>query len=173
MKISLLGPDISHMFFADDLLLFAEATETQATTISNCLSLFCTLYGQKVNLNKSSVYFSQGVEEERKECTSSLLGTISTSLKKYLGVPSFTGRVHSGLFQQMVDRVGERLEGWKTKLLTLAGRGVLAQSALTTISLYMMQSTLLPVSICNLKDKRVRNFIWGSSTEKRRIHLAN
>ena len=52
--------------------------------------------------------------------------------------------MRSGLYQQLLDRIGPRLEGWKTKLLSLAGRHVLAQSVLTSIPLYHMQSALLP-----------------------------
>jgi len=33
-----------------------------------------------------------------------------------------------------------------------------------------MQSTLLPVSICDDIDRVNRNFLWGSNSEKRRIH---
>ena len=35
-----------------------------------------------------------------------------------------------------------------------------------------MQSTLLPVAFCNNIDQKVRNFIWGSSKEKKKVRLA-
>ncbi|CAL1411019.1 unnamed protein product [Linum trigynum] len=36
-----------------------------------------------------------------------------------------------------------------------------------------MQTTLLPISICDEIDKRIRRFIWGSTTNKRRVHLVH
>ncbi|CAN1156116.1 Putative ribonuclease H protein At1g65750 [Linum perenne] len=34
-----------------------------------------------------------------------------------------------------------------------------------------MQTSLIPVATCIEIDKRVRNFIWGSSSEERKVHL--
>ena len=84
---------------------------------------------------------------------------ISTNLGKYLGIPSITGRFHAGLFQNIMDRIDGKLNGWKTKLLSLAGRTVMAQAVLTTIPMYPMQSTLLAISLCNTIDKNIQNFI--------------
>ena len=94
-------------------------------------------------------------------------------LEKYLGVPSITGHIHAGSFQHVLDRVERRLDGWKAKLLSLAGRTILAQAVLTTIPLYPMQSTMLHVSLCTAIYKKVRRFIWGSSQGRKKIHLVN
>ena len=83
------------------------------------------------------------------------------------------GSINLGTFQHLLDQIEGRLEGWKSKHLTLVGRIILAKFVLTATPSYSMQSTLLPVSLCNNIDKRERNFLWGSSQEKRRIHLAN
>ena len=56
------GPHLSHLFFADDLLLFAKATEDQIRTIMECLNHFCRIYGQKVSLQKSSIFVSHRVD---------------------------------------------------------------------------------------------------------------
>ena len=50
IKLAKYGPSLSHLFFADDLLLFAEATEDQIITIMDCLNLFCSASGQKISL---------------------------------------------------------------------------------------------------------------------------
>ena len=53
-----------------------------------------------------------------------------------------------------------------------ACRIILATLILTTILIYSMQSTLLPVVLYNNIDQKVRNFIWASSQEKKKVHLA-
>ena len=58
------GPPISHLFFADDLLHFAKASESQMETIMGYLNIFCESLGQKINPLKSNVAFSAGVDEE-------------------------------------------------------------------------------------------------------------
>lgn len=57
---------LSHIsFFADDLLLFGEASEKQIDCMLQCLDLFCSSSGQKVNRAKSSIFFSRNVENDR------------------------------------------------------------------------------------------------------------
>ncbi|CAI0548092.1 unnamed protein product, partial [Linum tenue] len=49
----------------------------------------------------------------------------------------------------------------------------LATSVLTSMPTYAMQTTYLPISICDAIDRRVRSFIWGSTADKRKIHLVH
>ncbi|KAL6125131.1 hypothetical protein ACLB2K_073191 [Fragaria x ananassa] len=46
VKASQSGPKISHLFFADDLILFTEASSLQASLHKTCLDNFCALSGQ-------------------------------------------------------------------------------------------------------------------------------
>ena len=81
------------------------------------------------------------------------------------------GRVNSSLFQHVLDRINGRLESWKAKTLTLAGRTVLTQAVLNSTPIYKMQSTFLPTSLFHAIDKKVRNFIWGGTQDKSWIDL--
>lgn len=71
----------------------------------------------------------------------------------YLGVPTINGRSSKREYQYLVDKVNGKLAGWKSKTLSLAGRATLIQSALSTIPLYTMQTTKLPL-VMKLIGKR-------------------
>ena len=62
IRVSRRGPDLSHSFLANDMMLFAEATKNQMQVILECLSCFCQASGQKVNFAKPSIYFSSNVD---------------------------------------------------------------------------------------------------------------
>ncbi|XP_031116716.1 uncharacterized protein LOC116020380 [Ipomoea triloba] len=47
LKITRKGPILSHLFFADDLVLFGEASMHQASVIKKCLEEFCSMSGQR------------------------------------------------------------------------------------------------------------------------------
>ena len=99
IKLSRYGPNLSHLFFADDLLFFAEASENQIQIIMECLNLFCSMSGQKVSLKKSSIFFSKGVEKTMVEKISNISKIpITTKRDKYLGTPAINGRMYSGLY---------------------------------------------------------------------------
>ena len=74
-------------------------------------------------------------------------------------------------FDFIIDRVKSKLAGWKSNLLSMAGSCVLTNSVTSAIPAYIMQGTILPTRIHNGLDKINRNFIWGSTEVKRKIHL--
>ncbi|KAK3183231.1 hypothetical protein Dsin_030517 [Dipteronia sinensis] len=41
VRISRGGPEVSHLFFADDLILFGQVTTSQTEIMENCLDTFC------------------------------------------------------------------------------------------------------------------------------------
>lgn len=55
--------------------------------------------------------------------------------------------------------------------MSLAGRKVMAQSVLSTILYFVMQTTRLPKEICDSIDRSIRNFIWGGPSKERRCSL--
>ncbi|CAN1127408.1 Putative ribonuclease H protein At1g65750 [Linum perenne] len=98
---------------------------------------------------------------------------LTQNLGRYLGVPVLHERTTASTFQGIVDRIDLKLTGWKAKSLSLAGRVTLAQAALSAIPAYAMQTTVLPATTCEAIDKRIRNFIWGSTDEERKTHLVS
>lgn len=166
------GPKLSNLFFVDDIVLFAEASNDQAQVIHDCLRRFCLASGHKISLPKSRVYFSRNVDRETQGVISRALDIeVTEDLGLYLGMPTLTSSVTKEKFQYICEQIDRKLMGWKTKYLSLAGRITLAKSTLTTMANYPMQVMKLPRSICDEVDKKVRKFIWGGSEAKQGVHL--
>ncbi|KAA3468586.1 reverse transcriptase [Gossypium australe] len=87
------GPEISHLLFADDCMLFGEATENRARILKSILQEYERCSGQCVNCGKSTIFYSSNTNEESKLAVSTLLGVrCSSSLEKYLGLSNIVGR---------------------------------------------------------------------------------
>ncbi|CAN1172289.1 Putative ribonuclease H protein At1g65750 [Linum perenne] len=161
---------LSHCFFADDLVLFSEASADQAQVISDILDRFYDASDQSVSKEKSRIYTPSRVATE----VSEVLGIAASSdLGRYLGVPILHGRVTKYTYDYLLDRLDSRLAGWKAENLSLAGRVSLASSVLNSLSCYVMQTAFLPVSLCDKIDRKICNFIWGSSNGVRKLHNVN
>lgn len=129
MQASRGGPFVSHVFFADDLLLFGEASERQAIVMENVLRTFCQLSGQRISLNKSVVFVSKNTPMVVTEnICSSLQIKHTADLGKYLGVPILHGRATTKNYSFLLDNIRFRLNGWKARILSQASRCVLIQS---------------------------------------------
>ncbi|KAH7860326.1 hypothetical protein Vadar_012160 [Vaccinium darrowii] len=55
----------------------------------------------------------------------------------------------------------------------LAGRATLIQASSSTIPSYTMQTMHLPANICDKLDRLNRNFLWGDTPTRKKIHLVN
>ena len=148
VKTSRNGLPFSHLFFADDLVLFARANLENCPAIKDVLSEFCTRSGQTMSVAKSWVYFSPNVDPNQREVFSDILGFTQTSnFGKYLGFPLKHRGNRRQDFSFVLDRVKKTLVSWKANLLSMVGRVVLIQSSSATIPDYVMLSNLLPCKI--------------------------
>ncbi|XP_061993910.1 uncharacterized protein LOC133711840 [Rosa rugosa] len=168
------GPLVSHLFFADDIILFAEASTTQAKVLKKCMDLFCSLSGQTVNFEKSKIYVSPNVRNNLAKSISRTCGSpLTKDLGKYLGMPLLHSRLTKHTYSEMVDKVHSRLAGWKCKTLSMAGRLTLINSVTASIPIYTMQTAKIPISTCDSLDKLNRDFLWGDCDGRKTVHLVN
>nr|ABW81175.1 non-LTR retrotransposon transposase [Arabidopsis cebennensis] len=166
------GPLLSHICFADDLILFAEASVAQIRVVRKVLEKFCIASGQKVSLEKSKIFFSQNVHRDLEKFISDESGIKSTKeLGKYLGMPVLQKRINKDTFGEILLRVSSRLAGWKGRMLSLAGRLTLTKSVLSSIPIHTMSTIALPKATLDGFDRISKSFVWGSSTEKKKQHL--
>lgn len=123
------APIITHLFFADDSIIFTHATVPEAATIRNILSRYEDLLGQKVNVEKSEISFSSKFAVQSRLFIKNLMGFVEVAMHgKYLGLPTIFDKSKKISFAALRDRVWKKLQAWKEKLLSRAGKEVLINS---------------------------------------------
>ena len=171
VKVSQSGPAFSHLIFADDIVFFAKADLTNCIAIRDVLDVFCNLSAQSVSEAKSRIYFSSNVDIDTRESLSDVLGFSSTpNIGNYLEIPLRVTGDSSNEFNFILDRVKQKLVGWKANLLSLAGRNVLIQASTAAIPSYVMQCNLLPRRILDGIDRVNHDFLWDTTESIRKIH---
>lgn len=168
------GLAFSHLFFADDLVLFAKADLKNCRNIRETLDSFCDLSGLKFSLRKSKVFFSPNVDQDHRREFCEVLSSSSTpNLGKYLGFPLKHSGATSQDFNFIIKQVQNKLQGWKSKLLSMAGQVVLSQAVISTTPAYVIQGCILPQRVLNSIDKINWNFVWGSINEVKKMHMVS
>ena len=56
-KASAKGPAVTHVMYADDIVLFLKATRNDAEILTTCLDRYCDWFGQSINRSKSGIFF--------------------------------------------------------------------------------------------------------------------
>ena len=86
-------PIITHLFFADDNLVFCKAKDQECQKLVDILNSYEAASGQNINTDKSSVFFSPNSPQEKKESILNILGPMQDSKhNKYLGLPIIIGK---------------------------------------------------------------------------------
>jgi hypothetical protein len=107
------APWISHLLFANDCLIFTQASRRGADRISEILELYYKGSGQLVNKNKSAVFFSGNCVLSAKQEVHEVLQIPTEALgEKYLGLPTAVGKVSDDTFDYVADRIRNFIHGW-------------------------------------------------------------
>ena len=129
ISISRNCPNITHLFFADDSILFCKAKPEECQELKQIFRRYEDASGQKINTDKSSVFFSPNTHQDIKDAIFAILGPMQDSRhSKYLGLPSFIGRSKNQVFSILKERVGQKLASWKGKLLSMGGKEILIKA---------------------------------------------
>lgn len=137
----ILQPDTDEMDFVKALLTqFGEAS------------------GLRTNLNKSTVHSIRCTDiqvQRLQECMECNVTSFST---KYLGLPLSLSRLRATNLQPILDKLADRLPGWKAALLDKSGRLILTRVVLTAIPLHILIALDVPKWMIKAIDKIWRNF---------------
>ena len=79
---------------------------------------------------------------------------------KYLGVSLITKRIGTKECKQLIDKVNNRVNEWKNKYLSYAGRLQLIASVLTSLHVYWAAVFLLPKAVIYEIDRVLKGFLW-------------
>lgn len=139
--------------------------------IKTILDDSCEESRQQISFAKSKVLFSNNVSSDRQNILTNILNIPKTNkIWNYLGCPIFHDRPSKQDFQMAINNVNVKLAAWKSKLLPLAAKNILIKSVNSTIPTHVMQSFVLQKYVALSLDKINRDFLWGSSIGKRKIH---
>ncbi|XP_059637106.1 uncharacterized protein LOC132279184 [Cornus florida] len=156
------GPlKITHISYADDLMLFCHGDITSVSVLKFALDHFCCMSGLDINLFKSSVYFS-GTDPYTKITITSIFGIGIGSLPViYLGVSLITTNLKSSHCNQLIEKITNRISHWSSRSLSYAGRLQLIKAVLVSTQVYWSNIFILPKAVINELNKIFRAFLWS------------
>ena len=144
------APSISHLLFADDSLLFCQATQDEVQEIVDILQLYATAFRQLINLEKSSIYFSSNTNGGQRNWIKTRLNVKEVGwFETYLGLPTLIGCSKYQAFAFQKDKVWKKLEGWKGIMLSRARKEVLIKVVSQSLPTYTIGLFQLPVKLCD------------------------
>jgi len=155
---------ITHICFADDLMLFCHADPASIGVLKSSLDKFSMLSGLSINLGKSSMYLS-GIDDTLQSNIQRQIGIQQQHLPvRYLGVPLISTRLTHTDCILLVERITSRIKLWTSSSLTYAGRLQLIKAVLFSIQVYWSSIFILPCSTIKTIERLLSAFLWKGTS---------
>jgi len=168
-KIARSCSSLDHLLFVDDLVIFTTATSSEAIIIRDCLIKYSSWSGQTIHTNKSNILFSKNTNASTISAIRNFLPyQLTSATAKHLGLPILFGKLRTTAFPDILDKVNGKIEGWRSKTLSQAGKSTLIKIVVSTLPSYAMSSFLFPDDLCKKLDRAFKNFLWGFPKDKTR-----
>ncbi|GKA15090.1 hypothetical protein Tco_0694837 [Tanacetum coccineum] len=159
--------ELINLCFADDLFLFAYGDINSASIIKEALYEFKGVSGLTPSLPKSTAYFCNVLNHVKVSILQIFPFEEGSLPVKYLGVPLVSSRLLIRDCVELIDRVQLRIQDWKNKSLSAAGRLQLIRSVLGAMHIYWGSVFILPSRVLLNIEQLMRGFLWNPSNVKK------
>lgn len=151
------GKEISHLLFADDTIIFCNASQEQVTHFCWLLMWFEAMSGLKINLEKNEV-IPVGKVDLLEELAYEIGCKVGKLPSSYLGLPLGASHNSMVVWDGVEEHFQRRLSLWKKHYLPKGERLTLLQSTLASLQIYFMSLFTIPRLVKLRLEKIQRNF---------------
>ncbi|KAK9286538.1 hypothetical protein L1049_014936 [Liquidambar formosana] len=166
------GGSISHLLYADDSIMFCDASISQLRYLRCVLLCFEAVFGLKVHSQKTEL-IAEGDSVDVSSLAFVLDCKVGTFRTSYLGLPLGATHKSSSIWDLVVERYEKRLAGWKKAYLSQGARVTLIKSTLSSLPTYFMSLFKIPIAVAKRLEKLQRYFLWAGLGDEHKIHLVD
>jgi hypothetical protein len=152
---------ISHMFYLDDAIFIGQWCDGNINTLVSMLECFYSASGLRINMSKSKL-MGVLVESDKVKCAATKLGClILKNPFSYLGTIVGGSMSRVRMWNEVVERVKNRLSKWKMKALSVGGRLTLLKSVIGSMPIFHMSIFRAPLSVQRVLESIRNHFFNG------------
>ena len=171
LRVARRAPLVSHLLFADDSMFYCKGSEEELNQVSQILPNYSMASGQRINHQKSNIYFGKHIPSCRREEIKQKMGIDSTGGEGfYLGLPEAFGGSKVSILSYLKEKLSQRVHGWQTKFLSPGGKEILLKAVAMALPTYTMACFLLPKTIIKQIMAMMSEFWWRNGQETRGMH---
>lgn len=156
---------LTHLCFADDLLIFTDGSLSSVQAILGVLHEFQLHSGLSVSLQKTSM-FSSGLSPEEVTRISSSTGLSTGVLPvRYLGVPLSSKKLTVHHCGPLIHHIKGKISSWSARSLSYAGRLLLLNTVVAGITNFWTSTFIIPKSCMRQINSLCSSFLWHGTVE--------
>ena len=157
---------LTHLCFADDLMVFVEGTKVSIEGALSVFEDFAKWSGLNISIEKSTVFMAGVIEEERSRILRNFPFAEGNLPVRYLGLPLMTKGMCKSDYLPVVERVRNRINTWNCRFLSYAGRLQLMNAVLMSLVNYWAAVFRLPSQCMKEIEQLCAAFLWSGPALK-------
>lgn len=158
---------ITHLSFADDLLIFTDGSLASVQQVLMVLREFELRSGLKVSMEKTS-FFSSGLTDQETQLIQATSGMKMGTLPfRYLGVPLDSKKLNLVSCEPLIQQIKAKFSSWSVKSLSFSGRLLLIKTVIAGITTFWCSSFILPKACIKRINSMCSVFLWKGDVESR------
>jgi hypothetical protein len=163
--------EITHLAFADDLILFARGDIPSIELLMERLQDFGASSGLQASLSKSNL-FTAGLQSNDMDEIRRITGLeVGNFPFRFLGIPLAAMRLTASQFSPFIEKITEKISVWTGATLTYAGRLELINAVLRGVEGFWLSIFPIPATVANRIISLCRAFLWGGNASNRKKPL--
>ncbi|KAK6789568.1 hypothetical protein RDI58_013368 [Solanum bulbocastanum] len=168
------GPQINHLSFADDIIIFTLGRQHYLKLIMKTLATYERVSGQLINKDKSHFLLHPNA-----------LKTTNDRIKKYtgfhqkhgpityLGCSFFIGRPKLIYFSELINKIMNRITGWQSKIFSYGGKATLIKHVLQSLPIHILLAISPPSSTIKQIQDIMADFFLGWRNDRKKYHWSS
>ncbi|KAM0834158.1 hypothetical protein ACQ4PT_063804 [Festuca glaucescens] len=146
--------------YADDVVTFLRPLVLDFKVFAAIIQDFGDASGLRINMDKCSANLIRCSSTDEEVVARELRCPVVPFPLRYLGLPLTLRKPTTSQLQYLVDKVANKLPGWRASLLDRGGRLELIRATLSAIPIFSMMSLDIPAKTLSAIEKIIRGFLW-------------
>ncbi|GAA0146080.1 reverse transcriptase [Lithospermum erythrorhizon] len=155
------GLHITHLAFADDLILFSYGDEASVEILTTCLETFEGVSGLSFNPAKSSIFLACVKDNRKRRILEGVGFSEGTFPVCYLGIPLAPISVSVKEFSPFTEAIEEYIQKWGHRTLSYALKVELIRSVIQGVEGLWFQVSPLHDAVLKKIRSSCTQFFWG------------
>lgn len=151
---------ITHLCFADDLMLFVKGTKESVQGALSVFEEFEVWSGLSINLEKSTIYMAGVSVAEKQSILTNFKFAEGVLPVRYLGLPLMKKAMSKKDYLPLLEQIRSKIGSWTYRFLSYVGKLQLINSVLISIINFWISVFFLPNCCIKEVEQICSTFLW-------------